>query len=185
MEDLFSNITREDVYLAILSLGVAVVFYFLYRDLKNNNKSLSRIKAIQERRLQLKNNLIAPKKRRKSDYGKSVGLMRLIVGRLNLLKQSQVGKIGKMLLNAGYRSKDAIFVFAFFRIVSPILLIPVGLMVFDIDFSDPLANSSDLLMLAGFVFSGAYLPYVILKNKIGKRYYAIQKGLSDMLDMLL
>lgn len=184
--DLFPNIKADDVYMFVTALLAMVVTYMLVNNLIYTTKISARVKSLQGRRAQLRSELMGPRRRNKRESRSlSVNLMRLVVDRLNLLQKSQVGKMNKVLANAGYRSKDAIFIYTFFQLVAPIFALLVGWYDLHIDISNPLASPLKLIALVAGVFIAFKLPQIMVKNARDKRYYRIQKGLSDTLDLMM
>lgn len=187
LEYLPKNIKEDDIYLFITAVMAFIVFYMLVSNFLAANKLAARVKSLQGRRAQLKGQIMAPRKRgKKSVSGStSVDLIRIIVDKMNLLQKSQIGKMTKMLSNAGYRSKDAIFIFTFFQLVGPIVALVIGVYDLGIDFSNPFADKFNLFMLFALVLLGFKLPQLIVNNALKKRHYNIQKGLSDTLDLMM
>lgn len=184
--ELFPNIKAEDFYMFVTALLAMVVMYMLVSNLMYTSKIASRVKSLQGRRAQLRNELMGPRRRNKKNTSSmSVNMMRMVVDRLNLLQKSQVGKMNKVLANAGYRSKDAIFIYTFFQLIGPIVGLFVGVYDLNIDFSNPFASPLKLVTLVIGVFVGLKLPQIIVKNARDKRYYNMQKGLSDTLDLMM
>ena len=186
MMSLFPGLKPDDIYFILATLIGLVIGAMLIKSTLHHNKFAGRVKALQDRRSQLKSDLMAPRKRtKKTATVVDVNFIRTIVNKLNLLQQSQVGKINKLLLNAGCRSKDAIFIYAFFQLVMPIFMFGLALFMANIDWSDPFAVQWKpfSVILAGYI--GVKMPSLFLINKRDKRYHAIQKGLSDTLDLLL
>ena len=182
------DLKEEDIALFVLSVVAMAVFYMLTKSFSENRKIAARIKMLQERRAQLKGNLVSNKRRsRKRDPSASgsMSIMKFVVAKLNLLQKSQVGKLNKMLVNAGYRSKDAMYVYSFFQLVCPIFALVVGLVDLKIDFSNPLASKMNIITLLGGVFFGFKLPQLMVMNAMKKRYDRMQKGLSDTLDLMM
>lgn len=144
-----------------------------------------RLKALKSRRDALKAGYLAPKKRLPTNRAKSVGLMKQLTNRFNILKEEQQKKIGAQLAEAGIRSKDAIVVYMFFKMVLPAL---IGIIAFVAIFGFQIVNWPQFMKFAGGV--GAMLlasaaPDVYLKNLISRRRDAIRKSLPDALDLLV
>lgn len=144
-----------------------------------------RLKALKSRRDALKAGYLAPKKRLPTNRAKSVSLMKQLTNRFNILKEEQQKKIGAQLAEAGIRSKDAIVVYMFFKMVLPAL---IGIIAFVIIFGFQVVDWPRFMKFAGGV--GAMLlasaaPDVYLKNMISRRRDAIRKSLPDALDLLV
>jgi tight adherence protein C len=180
------GVQGNDLFFLVTAIAGLAIMVTVGRSFVYHNKFATRVKALQERRTQLKSQLMTPRKRtRKTGPAAGVGFMRDIVSKLNLLQKSQVGKISHLLVNAGYRSKDAIFVFTFFQLVCPIVALAVALAVAKINFAAPFVPKWKPLFVVGMAYLGFKLPGVMVINTRTKRYYAIQKSLSDTLDLMM
>src|SRR4051812_45724115 len=108
-EYLPKDLKIEDLYMFLTVVIAVVVVYMLFNNVMAAKKVADRVKALQNRRAQLKGQIMAPRKRSKKTASSttSMDMIRVIVDRMNLIQKSQVGKINRTLINAGYRSKDA------------------------------------------------------------------------------
>lgn len=177
------SVRPEDFY---TGLAAAVAFYcvvMIIYSFRQRTGYASKIKAIQERRKELQEGLTGPKKRRRPEA--SVNFMRSVVNRFDLIKKSQIGKSQSLLIEAGFRSKDAIYIVAFFNLVLPIVLGIVGFIIFKIDFgySDK-TKIMDYLWPIGGIYLGMKLPWIVVRRARKKRYLKIQRSLSDVLDLM-
>jgi tight adherence protein C len=115
----------------------------------------------------------------------AVSFMKLATGRLSILKGRQVAETRKLLVSAGYRSRDAIVVFTFFKLVAPLaFLVGAAIYVYGVD---PIGRGPmiDLAAVVAAALFGSKLPDLVLKNQRDKRVEAIRKALPDTLDMLV
>jgi tight adherence protein C len=148
-----------------------------------------RVKALNERREQLKAGIVASTSKRRrtiSNRNEAADWVRTLLGSLRMLQDEQVVKAQRKLMQAGIRSKDLAFVVIFARFVLPLVIgttVILGVYVFDWfpewgAFKRYGAVASSLI--------GSYkAPDLFLKNKIQKRTHAIRKGLPDALDLLV
>jgi tight adherence protein C len=148
-----------------------------------------RVKALNERRDQLKAGIIATaSKRRRSITNKNEATDRVksLLGSLKMLQDEQVEKAQKRLMQAGIRSKDLAFVVILARMVLPLVIgttVIVGVYILDW-FPDWGAFKKYGLVATALI--GSYkAPDLYLKNRITKRSHAIRKGLPDALDLLV
>lgn len=145
-----------------------------------------RVKSLQSRREALKAGYTTPRKRtHRMRHVKSVGLMRRVVKNLNLSRREQTAKITDQLEMAGWRAKDALVIYLFFKLVLPIflgILAVIAIYGLDLFHLPPL-----LKLVAAFAIVGAAAaaPNIFVSNKISKRRAAIQKALPDALDLLV
>ena len=148
-----------------------------------------RVKALNERREQLKAGIVAStSKRRRNITNKNevADKVRNLLGSLKMLQAEQVEKAQRKLMQAGIRSKDLAFVVIFARLVLPIVIgstVIVGVYVLD---WFPEWGPVKRYGLTAFSLIGSYkAPDLWLKNKISKRSNAVRKGLPDALDLLV
>jgi tight adherence protein C len=104
---------------------------------------------------------------------------------LSLFKGRQLNETRKLLVSAGFRSRDAIVVFTFFKLVSPLVfLLGAVLWVYG---TDPIGKGplGDIGAVIGAALLGSKLPDFIVGKIRKKRLEAVRKGLPDSLDMLV
>ncbi|MGE5722521.1 MAG: type II secretion system F family protein, partial [Sphingomonadales bacterium] len=148
-----------------------------------------RVKALNERREQLKAGIVAStSKRRKkiTNRNEAADKVRSFLASLKMLQDEQVEKAQQRLMQAGIRSKDLAFVVIFARLVLPIVI--GGTVITYVYFLGGLPDWSAIKRYALVAFSliGSYkAPDLWLKNKVTKRSHAIRKGLPDALDLLV
>lgn len=115
----------------------------------------------------------------------ALAFMRASTGRLSIMKGRQVAETKRLLVSGGYRSRDAIVVYTFFKVVAPLVFVAgTALYVYGVDpiGKGPMLNAA-AVMAAGLL--GSKLPDLVVKNARGKRLDKIRKGLPDTLDMLV
>jgi tight adherence protein C len=148
-----------------------------------------RVKALNERREQLKAGIVAStSKRRKSitNQNEVADKVRGILSSLKVLQDTQVIKAQKKLLQAGIRSKDYAFVIIFARLVMPIVLGGVVIIgVYGLGWLESWTPLKRYGVVAGTLLLAYKAPDLWLKNKVTKRSHAIRKGLPDALDLLV
>ena len=148
-----------------------------------------RVKALNERREQLKAGIVAStSKRRKSISNKNemADKVRGILASLKVLQEEQVVKAQARLMQAGIRSKDLAFVVIFARLVLPIVLGSFIIwLVYIYDYFPEWGSFKKYALVAGTFILAYKAPDLWLKNKIDKRTAAIRKGLPDALDLLV
>ena len=148
-----------------------------------------RVKALNERREQLKAGIVAStSKRRKSISNKNemADKVRGILSSLKVLQEEQVVKAQARLMQAGIRSKDLAFVVIFARLVLPIVLGAFILwLVYWVDYFPEWGSFKKYMLVAGTILLAYKAPDLWLKNKVQKRTHAVRKGLPDALDLLV
>ena len=140
---------------------------------------------IQERRIQMKSDLLAPK-RRAGGPVRGFGMMRDTVKRLNLSRLHKTSQTtAQRLATAGWRSKDAVIVFLFFKFAMPALFAALSAIVLFVLGAYDLPVVAKLLLVVVFAGVGFYLPNLAVRNQATKRQHAIRKALPDALDLMV
>ena len=148
-----------------------------------------RVKALNERREQLKAGIVASTSKRRrniSNKNEMADKVRGILSSLKVLQEDQVVKAQARLMQAGIRSKDLAFVVIFARLIMPIVLGSFILwLVYWVDYFPEWGSFKKYMLVAGTFILAYKAPDLWLKNKIDKRTSAIRKGLPDALDLLV
>jgi tight adherence protein C len=174
------------VLAAVATMAVLVA---IYAATTVRDPMAKRVKALNERREQLKAGIIvSSSKRRKkiTNSSEAADRFRTILGSLKMLQDEQVQKAQVKLLQAGFRSKDLAFVVIFARFVLPVVF--GGTMIVGVYLLDWFSDYSALKrygIVAGSLIGSYKAPDIFLNNKIQKRSNAIRKGLPDALDLLV
>lgn len=156
-------------------------FWFVFAERRQDKRRDKALKAYVER---MRNEIVGPQRRGKpKDATRS--FITKIVHRLDLLKSKQAEAISIRLTQAGYRTKDALIIYLFGKLVLPL---SVGLLVaailFLIDIGE-LGLPVKLTITIAFVLVASYLPDIIVRNAVAKRRTAILFGLPDALDLMV
>lgn len=145
-----------------------------------------RLKVLEERRAALRAGYVAPKKRRNPVRSvASVGLMRRLVRKTNLFGAQQTQQAAMKLAQAGWRTKDGVTVFFFFKLALP-LIAAVGALI--VIYGLNAGSFSPFVRMAltiGSIFFGWMAPDILVKNLAIKRRDAIRKSMPDALDLLV
>jgi tight adherence protein C len=111
--------------------------------------------------------------------------MRRVVDVFKLMQSQQTDKLHDRLSQAGLRSRDAIIVFLFFKVATPVLLGAVAfLLVYLMQFGD-LAPVGRLAVVLGGIGLGFFAPELYVSNLTKKRQLSLGKALPDGLDLLV
>ncbi len=171
---------------AVATLAVLVA---IYAATTVRDPMAKRVKALNERREQLKAGIVAStSKRRKkiTNKNEAADRVRTVLDSMKMLQDEQVVKAQKKLMQAGIRAKDLAFVVIFARLLLPIIFgttIIVG--VYLLDWFPDWSSFKRYGLVAGTVILAYKAPDLYLKNRIDKRTHAIRKGLPDALDLLV
>ena len=173
----------EDLLILMTALSAGSVAITVWFTLLQRDPAVRRAKVIAAQRTAMRSALVGP--RRRQQRLPTLGMMRQVVDRLNLLKSGQAERISHKLMRAGWRSKDAIIRYLFMKLFLPLAF---GVVVVVLFYGLNLYDLSPMLKLGaalGSVIFGAYLPDVIIKNTTQKRQDTIRKALPDALDLMV
>ena len=178
------------MWVATLLSGVAAfaVLLALYAATTVRDPMAKRVKALNERREQLKAGITASTKRRAKLVTKNETTDRIksLLSSMKVLQDSQVKAAQVKLMQAGIRSKEYAVAVIFGRLVLPIVF--GGLMVYLVYGTDMFATYSPIkrygIVAVSFILSYK-APDIFLNNKISKRSSLVRKGLPDALDLLV
>ena len=173
----------------LAAIACFAVLLAIYAATTVRDPMAKRVKALNDRREQLKAGIVAStSKRRRSITNKNevADKVRSFLGSLKMLQDEQVQKAQQRLMQAGIRSKDLAFVVIFARLVLPLVfgtIIVLGVYVLD---WFPAWGAFKKYSTVAVTIIGFYkAPDLWLKNKVNKRSAAIRKGLPDALDLLV
>ncbi|NOZ43169.1 MAG: type II secretion system F family protein [Alphaproteobacteria bacterium] len=180
------GITIEDIITALAAVSAFLVVLAIWSSGIIKDPMHGRVKHLQERRQDLKRGYSAPTKRKatvkKASY---LGTMQSIVNSFHLMKNEQADKFRLKLLQGGYRSKDALVYFMFFKLILPVFIGIIAVtLIYGMGLFD-LKPVMKILVSGGAVLIASILPETILKNITLKRNETMQKSLPDMLDLLV
>jgi tight adherence protein C len=174
---------------ALAALATFAVLVAIYAAATARDPMGKRVKALNERREQLKAGIVASttKRRRKiTNKNEMADKVRDVLSSLKMLQEEQVVKAQAKLMQAGIRSKDLAFVVIFARFVLPVVFGSFAVfMVYYIDYFPAWGAFKKYGLVAGTLLLAYKAPDLWLKNKIQKRTHAVRKGLPDALDLLV
>ena len=173
----------------LAAIAAFAVLLAVYAATTVRDPMAKRVKALNERREQLKAGITASTSKRRAKLvtrNESADRIRSLLSSLKVLQDSQVKTVQLKLLQAGIRSKEWAPAVIFGRLVLPIVI--GGTMAFLVygtqTFADWTPFKAYGLVAVSFIMSYK-APDIFLKNKINKRSSAIRKGLPDALDLLV
>ncbi len=173
-------------FMAALGLGALMIAFYMTTIVRD--PMARRVKALNERREQLKAGITAStRKRAKPTRSKrTTAHMRIALNRLKVLQDKQVRDAQLKLLQAGIRSKDAVIAVIFGRLALPIIfgaIMAFGIYV--LDWFSTWGAFGHYMVFAGTLIGSYKAPDIFVQNKISKRSDAIRKALPDALDLLV
>lgn len=178
-----ADVSADDAYVMVFGMAAFVCIWAIVTSFSSKDKFGKKIKHIQARRDDLHRDFSDAKHRKKPE--RSVNFMRRIAQKFQLVKKNQIGKTEQELVQAGFRSKDAIYVLAFFNAVLPILLCIIGFIIMNLN-----SDVSPKWKMINYIWPvlGAYiglkLPWIYVRRAKKKRNLRIQRSLSDVLDLM-
>ncbi len=186
MPEIIAGLSAVDIASILAALAALVAFWAVWTSGIVEVASRKRLKALEARRQQLRSGVLAPTRRRPIRRAeRQMALMRRIVERLKLLQSKETEKAERRLVQAGLRSRDALVVYLFFKLVLPFALAAVGLLLFygvGLMADSPVARAMIPVALTLLAFKA---PDIFVANAIQRRAEAIRKSLPDALDLLV
>jgi len=179
------------LWVATLLSGVAALamVFALYMATTVRDPMAKRVKALNERREQLKAGIMASTSKRRTKIthkNETTDRLRGVLSSLKVLQEEQVKDAQVKLMQAGIRSKDLAVAIIFGRMVLPIVLGGIAvLMVYVLNHWPDLTPMKRFAATAAALIGGYKAPDLFVQNKINKRVDAIRKGLPDALDLLV
>jgi tight adherence protein C len=178
------------IWIATVLSAVAsfAVLFAIYAATTVRDPMVRRVKALNERREQLKAGIVASTNKRKklTNRNQAADRVRSILTQFKMLQDDQLKKTQQKLMQAGIRTKDLAFFIIFARFVLPVVLGVAAVVALYVMGMFPQWSALRRYMTVAGVLVGSYkAPDLWLKNKVNKRSAAIRKGLPDALDLLV
>ncbi|MBA2935056.1 type II secretion system F family protein [Sphingomonas sp. CGMCC 1.13654] len=171
------------------AMACIAVLFALYLATTVRDPMAKRVKALNERREQLKLGITASTSKRRAKLNarnEATDKMRSALSGLKVLQESQLKAAQIKLLQAGIRSKDAAVAVIFARMVLPIVIGGTAIIgVYLLGWFPAWGPLKHYGFVAGALVLSYKGPDIWLKNKITKRSSEIRKGLPDALDLLV
>lgn len=171
------------------AIAAIAVLFAIYMATTARDPMAKRVRALQDRREQLKAGITASTSKRRAKLvqkNETADRMRSVLQSLQVLQDEQVKAAQVRLMQAGIRSKDWAVAVIFGRMVLPIVI--GGPVIYMVYFTEGFADWGPFKAygLVAATLIGSYkAPDLYLKNKVTKRSDAIRKGLPDALDLLV
>ena len=178
------------IWIATILSAVATlaVLTAIYAATTVKDPMAKRVKALNERREQLKAGIVASTNRRKSltNKNQAADKVRGILTQFKMLQDDQLKKTQTKLVQAGIRTKELAFFIIFARLVLPIVFGTAAVIaLYVLDWYPEWGALRRYLTVAGVLIGAYKAPDIWLKNKVTKRSAAIRKGIPDALDLLV
>jgi len=180
------GVSAVDLLSVVSGLVALIVMLAVYSAAIAKDPMKGRVKNLQDRREALKAGLVTTNKRlspvKKVD---SVSALRAIANKFKLLQDEQTKKVSAALMQAGYRSSDAVVIYQVSRLTLPLLMGLIGVILFYGLGAMPSYKSMHPVFAIAMVLIGLKAPDIYISNAKSKRTDAIRKGLPDALDLLV
>jgi tight adherence protein C len=180
------GIAMIDLISITAGLVSLLVIVAIYQATLVKDPMKGKVKALQDRREALKAGLVTTKKRntplKKTD---GVNTLRTIADKLKLLQKEQTDKASKILVQAGFRSNDALVIYQVARLTLPLFMGILGIIMFYGLGVLPEYADFHGLMAGAMVLLGLKLPDIYVANVKTKRVDSLRKALPDALDLLV
>jgi tight adherence protein C len=172
----------------LAGLAAGAVVMAIYAAVTVRDPMVKRVKALNERREQLKAGIVTTARRRAKLVRKNQATdrMRAALSSLKVLQDSQLEAAQQKLAQAGIRKKELAVAIIFARMVLPILLGGIAaIMIYGINYFPDWGAFKKFMGFAVAVGVGYKGPDIFVQNMVTKRTDAVRKGLPDALDLLV
>jgi tight adherence protein C len=173
----------DDVIVLLAGLATLVMVLAIWQTFTGDNSFARRLEQISQGKETLRRKALAAPKRRGRPSG--VGVMRAAVMRLNLMRSQQADQARAMLVQAGFRTPDAMIRYLFGQITLPFVFGAAALANGYALHIVPVPSEYTLLAAMGAVVAGFYAPRTYLKNIAARRVQRMELALPDGLDLLV
>ena len=178
------------IWVATLLSGVATlaVIMAIYAATTVKDPMARRVRALNERREQLKAGIVASTNKRKklANRNQNADRIRALLSKFKMLQDDQLQKTQRRLMQAGIRNKDLAFFIIFARFVLPVVLgLGAIVLIYLVNYWPEWGGVRRYGTVAAILVGSYKAPDIWLKNKVTKRSHAIRKGLPDALDLLV
>ena len=181
--------TATDVGTLLAALATLAMLFALYAVMTVRDPMAKRVKALNERREQLKAGITASTGKRRASLVKknqTTDNMRSFLSSLKVLQDDQLKDAQIRLAQAGIRSKDLAVAVIFGRMFMPIIIGGLAVTLLYVVGIQPEWGPMKRFFAFAVTLILAYkAPDLYIDNKVAKRSAAIRKGLPDALDLLV
>ena len=157
----------------LAGLAALAIMLVIYAAITIRDPMQKRVKALNERRDQLKSGLLTQGTKKRASLIRNTDTtdkMKDTLSRLRVLQQSQLEMIQQKLAQAGIRKKELAFGVLFARMVLPIVLGAIAaLVIYGINYFPTWGGMKKLMAFAAMVGIGYKGPEVYIGNIISKR----------------
>jgi tight adherence protein C len=179
------GISIDDLIVVVSALSSLSVVLLVWYALAPADRGAKRARMLSEQRKAMKAGIAGPVRRQNKERAASTSFMHDVVNKLQLLKSTHAEKTAIKLLRAGWRDKDALVYYLFFKLLLPFVLGGVAVVATFVFDAYDLDLTRKMAVCVGAVVLGAYLPDLIIKNQTQKRRDKLSKSVPDALDLMV
>lgn len=175
-------LASEKSFTVIVAVSAFIVFWAVWVAVTWQRPIEGRLHALRTRRMKTRSEQTAAAK--PSTRAASIGLMRKLADRMNLLRGAAADQTTRKLRQAGFLSRDAAVVYVFIKLALPLAL---GFLMIILTSVTKLVDVPDDLIAPtciGAVLSGFLMPELYIKNVASKRRDILNHVLPEGLDLL-
>ena len=170
-------------------MAVTAVMFAIYTAVTIRDPMQKRVKALNDRRDQLKSGLMTQGSRKRASLIRNTDTtdkMKDTLSTMKVLQQSQLVAIQQKLAQAGIRKKELGVAVIFARMILPIVFGAIAaLVIYGLNYFPTWGGMKKLFAFAAVVGLAYKGPEIYIGNLMSKRTNAIRKGLPDALDLLV
>jgi tight adherence protein C len=175
-------VASEKNFTLIVGIAAFVAFWAVWVALTWQPPIEARLRALQTRRVKTRREQSAASK--SSPKRASIGLMRKLADRLNLLRGAAADQTTRKLRHAGFVSRDAAVVYIFIKLALPLTMGFVMIGLTSMTNIIEVRENMILPVCIGAVLAGFVIPDVYIKNLATKRRELLNYLLPEGLDLL-
>ncbi|HZP99682.1 MAG TPA: type II secretion system F family protein [Reyranella sp.] len=175
-------VASEKNFTVIVAVAAFLAFWAVWSAMTWKPPIEARLRALRTRRVKTRSEQANVS--RASTKAASIGLMRKVADRLNLLRGSAADQTSRKLRQAGFISRDAAVVYVFIKLALPLAL---GFVMIGLTSVTNLLSVPDNLIAPvciGAVLAGFIMPELYIKNVATKRRDILNYVLPEGLDLL-
>ena len=173
----------------LAGLAAVMVLFAIYTALTIRDPMAKRVKALNERREELKAGIIVASSRKRASIVRrndTTDRIRTVLSRLSLLQDSQVKAAQQKLAQAGIRKKEWGVAIILGRMICPIVIGGfAAIMIYGVNYFPLWGDGKRFGAFAALLVFGYKLPDIYVANLVGKRTKEVRRGLPDALDLLV
>ena len=173
----------------LVAIAALAMMLAIYAAVTVRDPMQKRVKALNERREQLKSGIITSSARKRASIvrkNETTDRMRDTLSSLKVLQESQLKAVQQKLAQAGIRKKEWGVAVIFARMVLPVVLGgTAATMIYLLNYFPDWGAFKKFMGFAVALGIGYKGPEIYINNLITKRTHAIRKGLPDALDLLV